>query len=105
MDNRLKDLREDLELTQADIGKILNITQSEYGKYERGLHMMGIDKYIKLAKYYNTSIDYLVGLIPTPKPLNEKLQAKKEKEKLYSAFCEAAPEIQKGIKSILKIKE
>ena len=82
MQNRLKDLREDNDLTQADVGKILNITQSEYGRYERGLHMMGIDKYIKLAEYYNISIDYLVGLIPTPKPLNEKMKAKKVKTKL-----------------------
>ena len=105
MQNRLRDLREDNDLTQAEVGKILNMRQSEYGRYERGLHMMGIDKYIKLAEYYNVSIDYLVGLVPTPKPLSEKLQAKKEKEKLYNAFCEAPPEIQKGIKMILKIKE
>ena len=103
MQNRLKDLREDADLTQADVGKILNITQSEYGKYERGIHMMGIDKYIKLAEYYNVSIDYLVGLLPTPRPLNELLKAKKEKERLYNAFCEAPTEIQKGIKLILKI--
>ena len=66
---RLRDIREDRDLTQADIAKILQIEQSDYSKYERGVHMMGIDKYIKLAQYYNISIDYLCGQIDKPERL------------------------------------
>lgn len=67
--NRLKDVREDRDLTQADIAKLLDTTQEQISKYETGKQLMGIDKYIKLAEFYNISIDYLVGIIDTPKKL------------------------------------
>ena len=66
---RLKDLREDHDLTQADVAEILQTTREQVSKYETGKQMMGIDKYIKLAKYYNVTLDYLVGLIDTPRKL------------------------------------
>lgn len=66
---RLKDMREDRDLKQADIAKILNTTQEQISKWERGIQLMGIDKYMILAEYYNVSIDYLCGLIDTPKKL------------------------------------
>ena len=66
---RLRDIREDYEKKQSEIAKVLQIGQSDYSKYERGVNMMGIDKYIKLAKYYNISMDYLVGLIDQPRTL------------------------------------
>ena len=67
--NRLKDVREDRDLKQSDIAKILETTQEQISKYETGKQLMGIDKYIKLAEFYNMSIDYLVGIIDTPKKL------------------------------------
>lgn len=67
--NRLKDVREDRDLNQADIAKLLDTTQEQISKYETGKQLMGIDKYIKLAEFYNISIDYLVGIIDTPKKL------------------------------------
>ena len=66
---RLRDLREDRDLTQADIAAILETTQEQISKYETGKQMMGIDKYIKLAKFYNVSLDYLTGVIDTPRKL------------------------------------
>lgn len=66
---RIKDLREDRDLTQSEAGKIIGCKQSYYGKYERGEVMMGIDKYILLAKFYNVSLDYLTGIIDYPIPL------------------------------------
>ena len=66
---RMKDLREDRDLSQEDIAKVLQTTQEQISKYETGRQMMGIDKYVKLAKYYNVSLDYLAGLIDTPKKL------------------------------------
>ena len=67
--DRLKDLREDHDLTQADIAELLGTTRQQVSKWETGAQMMGVDKYIKLAKYYNVSTDYLLGLIDTPKKL------------------------------------
>ena len=66
---RMKDLREDRDLSQEDIAKVLQTTQEQVSKYETGRQMMGIDKYVKLAKYHNVSLDYLTGLIDTPKKL------------------------------------
>ena len=68
--NRLKDIREDRDLKQADIAEILSTTQEQISKYETGKQLMGIDKYIRLAEFYNISIDYLVGIVDTPKKLH-----------------------------------
>ena len=54
------------------VADYLGIRQSDYSKYELGKHMMGIDKYIKLAKFYNVSIDYLAGVVDTVKELESK---------------------------------
>ncbi len=59
---RLKDLREDNDLLQKDIAKILGISQQYYSKYEKGNRTIPISHLITLAKFYNTSIDYIVGL-------------------------------------------
>ena len=65
---RLKDLREDRDLKQEDVAKILNITQTNYSKYELGKINIPISSLIKLAKFYNTSVDYLLGLTSETKP-------------------------------------
>ncbi len=66
---RLKDVREDHDLTQEDIANLLHTTRQQVSKWETGAQMMGVDKYIKLAKHYNVSTDYLLGLIDTPRKL------------------------------------
>lgn len=58
---RLKDLREDHDLKQSDVAKILNISQVSYGRYELGISEPTIESLIKLADFYNVSLDYLVG--------------------------------------------
>ena len=58
---RLKNLREDHDLSQSDIAKYLNISQRTYSYYETGGRDIPIQILIKLADYYNTSIDYLVN--------------------------------------------
>ena len=68
---RLRDIREDRDKKQIEIADYLVIKQTQYSRYERGVQMMGIDKYIKLAKYYNISLDYLAGLIDEPRPLKK----------------------------------
>ncbi len=69
INSRLKDIREDHDLTQSDIAKLLNTTNRQVSKWETGIQKMGIDKYMILARYYNISIDYLTGLIDTPRKL------------------------------------
>ena len=66
---RLKDIREDHDVDQKEIAELLKTTQQQISKYETGKQMMGIDKYIVLAKHFNISLDYLTGLIDTPRPL------------------------------------
>lgn len=58
---RLKQLRESHNLTQNDISKFLNITSPQYSLYETGKRQIPILLLSKLAKFYNTSIDYIVG--------------------------------------------
>lgn len=65
---RIRDLREDRDLTQTAIAKILGCTQQTYSRYESGEITIDIYNLIKLAKFYYTSCDYLLGLtdISTP---------------------------------------
>ena len=58
---RIRSLREDMDLTQQEIANYLHIKQNTYSQYENGHRQIPIDVLIKLARYYNTSIDYLVG--------------------------------------------
>ena len=67
---RLRQIREDKDIKQETIAKYLGIQQTQYSRYERGIQMMGIDKYIKLAKYYNISLDYICGISDIPKTLD-----------------------------------
>ena len=59
---RIKDLREDHDKFQKDIAQFLGISQQYYSEYEKGNRTIPINHLITLAKYYNTSIDYIVGL-------------------------------------------
>ena len=66
---RLRDLREDADKTQSDIAAILKTTQQQYYKYETGIRELPMHHFITLAKFYNVSLDYLAGLVDTPKKL------------------------------------
>ena len=66
--NRLKDLREDKDLYQKDIAKILCVTQQQYSRCEIGVNELSYDGLIKLAIFYNTSIDYILGLTNVIEP-------------------------------------
>lgn len=68
MFQRIRDLREDNDLTQHQIATLLNISQSTYSRYENGELEIPIQTLIKLANYYNTSIDYLVNLTDIKNP-------------------------------------
>lgn len=66
---RIRDLREDKDLYQADIAKILKTTQSYYAQYENGHRPLPIEHLITLCRYYNTSPEFILGFTNTPKPL------------------------------------
>lgn len=59
---RLRDLREDHDLSQEAVGKLLNTTQQQYYKYEKGIQEIPAHHLITLARFYKTSVDYLLGL-------------------------------------------
>ena len=67
---RIRNLREDNDLTQAYMGTILNVTQKTYSRYENGDRAIPIELLSKLADFHNTSVDYLINRtdIKTPYP-------------------------------------
>ena len=69
---RLKDIREDNDLLQKQVAITLGITRQQYGLYESGERSLPIDKLYKLAEFYNTSADYLLGLTDEIKPYPRK---------------------------------
>lgn len=67
---RLRDIREDHDLTQEEVAKIIGTTQRQYCRWELGQWQMPIEHYKTLSRYYNVSIDFLAGLIPKPRTLS-----------------------------------
>ena len=59
---RIRDIREDNDKYQKEVAQLLGISQQYYSEYENGNRTIPINHLITLAKYYNTSIDYIVGL-------------------------------------------
>ena len=59
---RIRELREDSDLTQNELGKALNLTQRAYAYYESGERTIPPEILIALALFYNTSVDYILGL-------------------------------------------
>lgn len=69
---RLRNVREDRDLTQAQIGKLLNKSQQGYNHIETGRAELKIDDLALLCRYYDLSADYLIGLTDRPTPLSQK---------------------------------
>ena len=65
---RLKDLREDRDLTQTELAKYLGCSQTTYSRYETGDLNVPVDILKMLAKYYKVSIDYIIGLTNEKRP-------------------------------------
>ena len=72
MYKRIRDLREDKDMTQKQIGELLNMSQTGYNQYEIGKNDIPTIVLIKLAKFYNTSVDYLLELTDEIKPYPRK---------------------------------
>ena len=65
---RIRDLREDRDLTQKQIAEFLHIKQNTYSQYENGHRQIPVDILISLAQFYNTSVDYLLGRTNEKRP-------------------------------------
>lgn len=68
MYKRIRDLREDKDLTQTQVAKMLSMSQTGYSKYETGENDIPTSILIKLADFYGTSVDYLLGRTDDPLP-------------------------------------
>lgn len=68
----IKEIREGRDLKQSEIAELLDITQAQYSRYELGINNIPIEKLDKLANFYETSIDYLLGRTDEKKPYNKK---------------------------------
>lgn len=66
MFQRIRDLREDHDLTQEQVSQILCVKQATYSRYESGAINVPVDVLIKLASFYQTSVDYILGLTNDP---------------------------------------
>ncbi len=62
MENRIKDLREDRDLTQTQVAKAIGITQRKYSYIETGTQQLTDEILVKLAKFYDVSVDYILKL-------------------------------------------
>lgn len=65
---KIRDIREDRDLTQTELSKLLNCTQQTYSRYESGEITIDIYNLMKLADFYKTSTDYLLGLTEEIRP-------------------------------------
>ncbi len=72
MYKRIRDLREDKDLTQTQVAKMLSMSQTGYSKYETGENDIPTSILIKLADFYGTSVDYLLGRTDNPEPYKDK---------------------------------
>lgn len=68
---RLRDLREDHDLMQKEVATILGIQQTVYSRYERGFQTIPVEHILKLADFYQVSIDYILGRTDNPTFLSE----------------------------------
>lgn len=72
MYKRIRELREDKDLTQKQIGQLLHMSQTGYNQYEIGKNDIPTKVLIELAKFYNTSIDYILEITDETKPYKRK---------------------------------
>ena len=70
--DRIRNLREDADLTQAELGKQINVPQRTYAYYESGERMIPPQVLVALAKFHNVSVDYLLGLTDQKTPFPKK---------------------------------
>ena len=79
METRIRDLREDRDLTQAVVGAAINVPQRTYAYYETGGRMIPPEVLCALADFYGVSVDYLLGRTDIPETAEQLLRRRKRK--------------------------
>ena len=104
INTRIRNLRIDNDKSQKEIADVLNIERKTYLRYEKGEHEIKINAIITLAKFYNVSIDYIIGLTDEEKPFYEYRNNKltKKEIKILEAY-KANTEFQKTVDKLLDI--
>lgn len=72
MENKLRFLRKQQKISQAEIAKVIDVTSQAYSRYELGQRELGYDMLCKLADYFNVSVDYLIGHETKKSPIMER---------------------------------
>lgn len=85
--SRLKDLREDHDMTQAQVAEVIGTSQQHYGKYESGKIIIPFDRVIALAEFYNVSIDYIAGYTNDLANCKKRQKNKFSRAQQLSLFC------------------
>lgn len=84
---RIKNLRDELDLTQEDLGKVLNVSKPTISRYEADTNEPNTDTLKKLAEYFNVSLDYLMGLTNIRNPYkNENIETVSERLEQYKTL-------------------
>ena len=99
--SRIRDLREDSDLTQEQLVELLDMHKTTYTNYEQGKHTVPLDFAVILAKYYNVSLDYIAGLTSDKRGFSYSDLTKEQKELLRLASELSDPD-RKNIVSFLK---
>ena len=105
MKNRLRDLRKNRRLTQEEFGEIISVTQQNISKYENDVYEMPIDVLVKVSKYFNVSIEYLLGLTEIKRDIAGQVVVNKTVDEYYDlveAFKTLGDEDQELIWSIIE---
>lgn len=92
MESRIKELRENRRLIQAILALELNITQQSLSKYERDITTIKIDILKKIAKYFNVTTDYLLGVSDVKRDLQGQMKMNKDMDEYYDLI-----EVYKGL--------
>lgn len=92
MESRIKELRENRRLIQAILASELNITQQSLSKYERDITTIKIDILKKIAKYFNVTTDYLLGVSDVKRDLQGQMKMNKDMDEYYDLI-----EVYKGL--------
>lgn len=99
----LKNIREDRDLTQSDIAKVLGTTYQYYSTYEAGKRELPFTRAIELSRYYNISLDYIAGTIEQPRKIIYPAKNLTSKQQRLIEAYEQHPELQKAIDKLLDI--
>lgn len=99
--NRIRDLREDSDITQERLAEILDMHKTTYTNYEQGKHTVPLDFAVTIAKYYNVSLDYIAGLTNDKRGFSYS-DLTKEQKTLLQLMEKLSPDEKKKTVSLLK---